>query len=124
MTTDGTITAHHAPKLEEVHESPLTMLVPLGVLALGAVFAGMAFFHYFIGEGASGFWRASLFVAGTRRRRIADVGRVGAARGHHHRFPVAYYYYILHPDLPRKLAAQRGMLYTVPVQQMVFRRAL
>ena len=38
---------HHAPKLEEIHESPLVMLVPLGVLALGAVFAGMAFFHLF-----------------------------------------------------------------------------
>src|SRR5882762_2646501 len=31
---------HHAPKLEEVHEAPLTMLVPLAVLALGAMFAG------------------------------------------------------------------------------------
>src|ERR1700760_56607 len=53
---------HHAPRLDEVHESPLVMLVPLGVLALGAVFAGMAFFHYFVGEGASAFWRASVFV--------------------------------------------------------------
>src|ERR1700744_3065976 len=57
---------HHAPKLDEVHESPLVMLVPLAVLALGAVFAGMAFFHYFVGEGAHEFWRASLFVAKTK----------------------------------------------------------
>ena len=54
---------HHAPTLEEMHESPLTMLVPLGLLATGAVFAGMVFFHYFVGEGAAEFWRASLFVA-------------------------------------------------------------
>ena len=26
-------------------------------------------------------------------------------------FAIAYYYYILHPDLPRKLAAKRGLLY-------------
>ena len=26
-------------------------------------------------------------------------------------FLIAYYYYVLHPDLPRKLAARRGMLY-------------
>ena len=26
-------------------------------------------------------------------------------------FAIAYYYYILHPALPRKLAARRGMLY-------------
>ena len=51
---------HHAPRLDEVHESPLVMLVPLGLLATGAVFAGMAFFHYFMGEGAAEFWRASV----------------------------------------------------------------
>src|SRR6195952_3211115 len=28
---------HHAPALSEVHESPLVMLVPLGILALGAL---------------------------------------------------------------------------------------
>jgi NADH-quinone oxidoreductase subunit L len=26
-------------------------------------------------------------------------------------FLIAFYYYILHPDLPRKLAARRGLLY-------------
>ncbi len=40
---------HHAPKLEEIHESPLTMLVPLAVLAIGAAFAGMLFDSSFIG---------------------------------------------------------------------------
>ena len=39
-------------------------------------------------------------------------------------FLIAYYYYILHPDLPRKLAARRGMLYLFLYQQMVFRRAV
>jgi NADH-quinone oxidoreductase subunit L len=34
-----------------VHESPPVMLVPLGVLALGAVFAGMAFRYFLIGAG-------------------------------------------------------------------------
>ena len=33
------------------HESPLVMLVPLGVLAAGATFAGMAFRYLFIGGG-------------------------------------------------------------------------
>ena len=56
------IDEHHAPRLEEIHESPKVMLVPLALLAIGAVFAGMAFFHYFIGEGAHEFWRASIFV--------------------------------------------------------------
>ena len=43
------------------HESPWTMLVPLGLLSIGAVFAGMAFHHPFIEavDGAS-FWAGSL----------------------------------------------------------------
>jgi NADH-quinone oxidoreductase subunit L len=101
---------HHAPRLEEVHESPLVMLVPLGVLALGAVFAGMAFIHYFTGEGAQAFWRTSIFVQGAGGElpvwvELAPltVTIIG--------FAIAYYYYILHPDLPRKLAARKGMLY-------------
>ena len=46
---------HHVPKLEEVHESPLVMLVPLGSSsALGALFAGAAMSSstIFVGEGA------------------------------------------------------------------------
>jgi NADH-quinone oxidoreductase subunit L len=43
------------------HESPLTMLVPIGLLALGAVFAGQIFHGVFVGaEAAPEFWRASL----------------------------------------------------------------
>ena len=42
------------------HESPLTMLVPLGVLAFGALFAGLFFEHAFIGEGVEEFFKESL----------------------------------------------------------------
>ena len=37
--------AHHQP-----HESPMVMLAPLGVLALGAVFAGMIWHNQFFGD--------------------------------------------------------------------------
>ena len=39
---------HHAH--EHAHESPWTMLVPLGVLALGAVFSGMIGYGSFFGD--------------------------------------------------------------------------
>jgi NADH-quinone oxidoreductase subunit L len=39
---------HHAP-----HESPMVMLIPLGVLALGAVFSGMLWYKVFFGEEAA-----------------------------------------------------------------------
>ncbi len=42
------------------HESPLTMLIPLGVLSLGAVFAGFLFHHSFISAGDGEFWKGSI----------------------------------------------------------------
>lgn len=43
------------------HESPLTMLVPIGLLAVGAIFAGQLFHGIFVGaEEAPGFWKASI----------------------------------------------------------------
>ncbi len=39
---------HHA--YDHAHESPKTMLIPLGVLALGAVFSGMIWYNSFFGE--------------------------------------------------------------------------
>ena len=45
------------------HESPLTMLVPLGVLALGAIVAGFLFKGAFIGHDYDAFWKGALFTA-------------------------------------------------------------
>ena len=39
---------HHAH--DHAHESPKVMLIPLGVLALGAVFSGMIWYNVFFGE--------------------------------------------------------------------------
>jgi NADH-quinone oxidoreductase subunit L len=102
---------HHAPKLEEIHESPLVMLVPLAVLALGAVFAGIAFAHFFIGEGAAEFWKTSIFVPKSAEGELPVWVELAPLTVTIIGFGIAYYYYILHPDLPRKLAARRGMLY-------------
>jgi len=106
---------HHGPlQLSEVHEPSWTMLVPLAVLAIGALAAGAVFAHWFIGGDAMGFWR----------------GAVAGITGHHGHgelplwvdlapivmtiigFAIAFYYYILHPDLPAQMAARGGMLYT------------
>ena len=47
--------------LDHAHESPPVMLVPLYVLALGAVIAGFAFQHWFMGEGQAEFWGAAIY---------------------------------------------------------------
>ncbi len=50
-------------KIEETHESPLVMLIPLIFLAVGAIFAGITFKELFIGDkGLEYFWRDSIFV--------------------------------------------------------------
>jgi NADH-quinone oxidoreductase subunit L len=102
---------HHAPKLEDVHESPLVMLVPLALLALGAAFAGMAFTHFFLGEGAQAFWNASIFVSKAGEGELPMWVELAPLTVTIIGFAIAYYYYILNPELPRKLAAKKGMLY-------------
>ena len=46
-------------KIEETHESPLVMLVPLIILSIGAIFSGFVFKDLFIGD--SNFWQESIF---------------------------------------------------------------
>ncbi|HEX3808890.1 MAG TPA: NADH-quinone oxidoreductase subunit L [Rhizomicrobium sp.] len=105
---------HHAVNLSEVHESPLTMLIPLGVLAVGALLAGAIFDNMFVGGASTGFWHSSLAsIAGHHGADVEVPLWVELAPiiltifG----FGVAYYYYVLHPEIPPKLAARGGMLY-------------
>ena len=46
----------------EPHESPLIMRLPLLVLALGAMFAGLLFVEQFVGEGRGEFWKGAIFI--------------------------------------------------------------
>ena len=60
------LTFHGAPRadhhtMEHVHESPAVMLVPLLLLAAGAVLAGAIFAPFFIGEHEHAFWNGSIF---------------------------------------------------------------
>ena len=49
-------------RIEETHESPLVMLIPLGILSAGAIFAGFIFKDLFIGyDGINNFWKESIF---------------------------------------------------------------
>ena len=57
---------HDRHHWRDAHESPPVMLIPLAVLALGAVLAGFAVHrHIFIGDGVEGFFRD---IAHVRRR--------------------------------------------------------
>ena len=87
------------------HESPVVMLLPLGVLALGALVAGYFGYNYFVGEGYTGFWRNSLFTAPGNHilesahhspEWVAWLPTIMMAGG----FVVAYLSYIAFPQIP------------------------
>ncbi|WP_440937399.1 NADH-quinone oxidoreductase subunit L [Candidatus Pelagibacter sp.] len=48
-------------KISETHESPLVMLIPLVLLSIGAIFAGMLFKDLFVSNGVDSFWKNSVF---------------------------------------------------------------
>src|SRR5690606_2119356 len=61
------MTFHGKPRasadvMHHVHESPPVMLVPLFILALGAIFAGFLFHEWFVGHHYEHFWKGALFT--------------------------------------------------------------
>ncbi|MDX2157427.1 MAG: NADH-quinone oxidoreductase subunit L [Hyphomicrobiaceae bacterium] len=106
---------HHA---HEPHESPLVMLIPLFVLAVGAIVAGYSFKEYFIGHDYLAFWGKALKLDGQQSGHIMHAmhevpGWVGwapfvAMAGG---FCLAYLYYIVAPGLPEATARAFRPLY-------------
>ena len=47
--------------IDETHESPIIMLIPLLVLSIGAIFAGYYFKETFIGHYNNDYWQTSIF---------------------------------------------------------------
>src|SRR5690606_27593137 len=115
------MTFHGAPRashevMHHVHESPKVMLVPLFILAAGALFAGVVFHEYFVGEHYAEFWKASLFTLPDNHilHAFHEVPLwvklspfVAMILG----FLFAYQFYIRSPQTPVNLAAQHRQLY-------------
>ncbi len=112
--------------LSHVHESPMVMMLPLVVLAVGAVFAGLAFEKLFIGDAHSAFWLSSIFHG-------ADNHVLHAM---HHDVPawaagmptlmmliglaVAVLFYLVKPELPKQLAREQEPLYKFLLNKWYF----
>jgi NADH-quinone oxidoreductase subunit L len=105
---------HHT--FDHAHESPWIMLVPLLVLAFGAVVVGVVFSRFFIGHDYGEFWRAALSEGPHNHIRHAMheiPGWVGwapfaaMAAG----FGLSYLYYMVAPWLPAATARAFKPLY-------------
>jgi len=94
---------------KHAHESPMVMLIPLAVLALGAVAAGFAFKGEFIGHHYQAFWGKAIFEGPSNHimHHLHEVPGwvpwspfVAMAAG----FAIAWLYYVQAPWLPEATA--------------------
>jgi NADH-quinone oxidoreductase subunit L len=115
---------HDQEHYEAAHESPLWMLIPIGVLAVGSILAGFPFKALFANpHGVEEFFRESVkmnphiledmeqmpYLLG----QLPFVMMVGG-------FLVSYIFYIRRPYLPEDLAAQQPMLYQFLLNKWYF----
>ncbi|MEA2839748.1 MAG: NADH-quinone oxidoreductase subunit [Methylobacteriaceae bacterium] len=107
------------------HESPWVMLIPLIVLSIGALFAGLIFAAPFIGHDYEHFWKGSLYQSPDNHilHELHDVGLVveylpllmmaGGAF-------VAWYMYIRAPGTADALARANPLLYRFLLNKWYF----
>ncbi len=122
----------HDDHAHKPHESPWVMLIPLIVLALGAIVAGFVFSKYFIGTGYSGapdpykaFWGKALFEGEKNHilHAMHDIPKwvgwapFGAMTSG---FVLAWIYYIKVPSLPAATARAFRPLYLFLLNKWYF----
>ena len=121
MTFNGAPRADQTT-MEHVHESPNVMLIPLYVLAVGALFAGFVFKDYFIGHEYKEFWHGA--VADNEIMHLFHEVPgwvvwspfVAMVAG----FALAWLFYIRDTSIPKKLAAQHEPLYKFLLNKWYF----
>ena len=109
-------------KIEETHESPLVMLIPLFILSIGAIFAGVLFKGLFIGYGGENyFWAESIkfleplstdhpptwFLLLTPCLVLISI-------------PIAYYLFVKNKAIPNEIVSMNKPLYKFLVNKWYF----
>ena len=109
-------------KIEETHESPLVMLIPLVLLSLGAIFAGYTFKELFLSHGeVNNFWQDSIFFLKPLSTEhpplwflILTPILVTLS------IPVAYYLFVKNKNLPEQIANINKPLYNFLLNKWYF----
>jgi NADH-quinone oxidoreductase subunit L len=116
---------HDVHHYEAAHESPLVMLIPLGILAIGCLAAGWPFVSLFTGHAEAEFFRESLKVAPGNSilegmhevpLAISLAPTVMMIVG----FLVAWQFYMRRPDIPERLAREQAPLYQFLLNKWYF----
>ncbi|MCO6408003.1 NADH-quinone oxidoreductase subunit L [Hoeflea alexandrii] len=110
---------HHA------HESPPVMLVPLFILAVGALLSGVVFKDFFFGDHYEAFWKGALFT-GAENQILEEFHHVplwvklspfvAMLLG----LVTAWYFYIRSPETPKQLAEDHQALYRFLLNKWYF----
>ena len=109
-------------KIEEMHESPMVMLIPLIVLAIGAIFAGFLFKDLFIGHGGENhFWGESIkFINPLSTDHpplwIILITPILVLLS----IPIAYYLFVKNKELPNQFVQSNKPLYNFLVNKWYF----
>ena len=124
MTFHGTSRAP-ADVFKHAHESPPSMLVPLFVLSVGALFAGMVFYPYFIGEEYAGFWKGALFTGPDNHileeiHHAPEIVVLSPAIMMGIGLVLAVLFYLVAPGIPRALAARLPGVYAFLLNKWYF----
>jgi NADH-quinone oxidoreductase subunit L len=115
----------HGHGAHQPHESPAVMLIPLYVLAFGAVFAGLLFKDRFIGDAGAQFWKSALFYASNNTiltdfhhvpAAVALIATIMMSIG----FVLATYMYVFSPATPARIAQRHQLVYKFLLNKWYF----
>ncbi|HWL47359.1 MAG TPA: NADH-quinone oxidoreductase subunit L [Sphingomonadaceae bacterium] len=106
------------------HESPWSMLVPLSLLALGAVCAGFVFTGFFLDpEQGARYWNSSLAFDAHLMHAMHEIplwARLSTTVVMAAGFLIAFWAYIVDTGLPARVVAHIGPLHTFLVHKWYF----
>jgi len=109
-------------KIDETHESPIVMLIPLILLSIGAIFAGFVFKELFVGHGGvNNFWGQSIFFLKPLSAEhpptwlliLTPILVIIS-------IPISYYLFVKNKTLPEKIARINQPLYKFLVNKWYF----
>src|SRR5690349_20783622 len=114
---------HDKDHYDAAHESPLWMLVPIGILAAGSILSGYPFKELFAGHGVEEFFRESVKM---HPHIIEDMHEIPQAIGllptlmMAGGFVVSWLFYIRRTYIPDDLAREHQMLYQFLLNKWYF----
>lgn len=126
LTFHGKTRADHHT-FDHAHESPISMLIPLFILAFGSVFSGLFGFHFLnIVSAEHNFFGEAIFVSESKRELLEII--------HHAPLAVknaplvlgviaiilAYIFYVKKTDLPQKFANKFKIAYKISLNKWYF----